>query len=197
MATSSVEFMRHSSVQIRGGAPDYQNYLCSCNNVNLIKVSSAFQSLGYRVAILRDDDVPPDADGEKALADAGGLVVMWQPGRKLEEELFHSIPAGAVGNLLARVLAKKDESVVDNRLKSASTNAVTLDSVRAELEASAVSGNSRAALGKAAGGKNNPWFKTVSAMEEIGRNVVGPAFNDSDAEFQKSLETLFDWAENG
>ena len=32
MATSSVEFMRHSSVQIRGGAPDYQNYLCSCNN---------------------------------------------------------------------------------------------------------------------------------------------------------------------
>ena len=164
---------------------------------NLIKVSSAFQSLGYRVAILRDDDVPPDADGEKALADAGGLVVMWQPGRKLEEELFHSIPAGAVGNLLARVLAKKDESVVDNHLKSASTNAVTLDSVRAELEASAVSGNSRAALGKAAGGKNNPWFKTVSAMEEIGRNVVGPAFNDSDAEFQKSLETLFDWAENG
>ena len=84
---------------------------------NLIKVSSAFQSLGYRVAILRDDDVPPDADGEKALADAGGLVVMWQPGRKLEEELFHSIPAGAVGNLLARVLAKKDESVVDNHLK--------------------------------------------------------------------------------
>ena len=30
VATSSVEFMRHSSVQIRGGAPDYQNYLCSC-----------------------------------------------------------------------------------------------------------------------------------------------------------------------
>ena len=27
------QFMRHSSVQIRGEAPDYQNYLCSCNNV--------------------------------------------------------------------------------------------------------------------------------------------------------------------
>ena len=25
--------MRHSSVQIRGEALDYQNYLCSCNNV--------------------------------------------------------------------------------------------------------------------------------------------------------------------
>ena len=36
MATSSVEFMRHSSVQIRGGARDYQNYLCSCNNVDPI-----------------------------------------------------------------------------------------------------------------------------------------------------------------
>ena len=39
MATSSVEFMRHSSVQIRGGAPDYQNYLCSCNNVHPNQVS--------------------------------------------------------------------------------------------------------------------------------------------------------------
>ena len=38
MATSSVEFMRHSSAQIRGGAPDYQNYLCSCNNVFLKEV---------------------------------------------------------------------------------------------------------------------------------------------------------------
>ena len=38
VATSSVEFMRHSSVQIRGGAPDYQNYLCSCNNVHPLPV---------------------------------------------------------------------------------------------------------------------------------------------------------------
>ena len=43
MATSSVEFMRHSSVQIRGGAPDYQNYLCSCNNVNLMVVGGVQQ----------------------------------------------------------------------------------------------------------------------------------------------------------
>ena len=44
MATSSVEFMRHSSVQIRGGAPDYQNYLCSCNNVGQVqeKLSGIF-----------------------------------------------------------------------------------------------------------------------------------------------------------
>lgn len=164
---------------------------------NLIKVADAFQSLAYRVAILRDDDVPPDAAGEKALTDAGGLVVMWQSGRKLEEELFHSIPVGAVGDLLNRVLASKDEGVVTNHLKSASTNAVTLDGVRAELVSGSLSEETRAALGKAAGGKNNPWFKTVSAMEEIGRNVVGPAFYNSDAEFQKSLKTLFDWAENG
>ena len=45
MATSSVEFMRHSSVQIRGGAPDYQNYLCSCNNVRLQKQLSKYSLL--------------------------------------------------------------------------------------------------------------------------------------------------------
>ena len=36
---AALEFMRHSSVQIRGGAPDYQNYLCSCNNVEKFVVS--------------------------------------------------------------------------------------------------------------------------------------------------------------
>ena len=44
MATSSVEFMRHSSVQIRGGAPDYQNYLCSCNNVCFHRVIDGFMA---------------------------------------------------------------------------------------------------------------------------------------------------------
>ena len=48
MATSSVEFMRHSSVQIRGGAPDYQNYLCSCNNVITDEqIMAAFKMAGH------------------------------------------------------------------------------------------------------------------------------------------------------
>ena len=37
--------MRHSSVQIRGGAPDYQNYLCSCNNVPLVQ---------HKLTLMRD-----------------------------------------------------------------------------------------------------------------------------------------------
>ena len=49
MATSSVEFMRHSSVQIRGGAPDYQNYLCSCNNVTPTQVGRALAQLGIEL----------------------------------------------------------------------------------------------------------------------------------------------------
>ena len=56
MATSSVEFMRHSSVQIRGGAPDYQNYLCSCNNVLFELISQRYE----RGATLITSNLPFD-----------------------------------------------------------------------------------------------------------------------------------------
>ena len=67
MATSSVEFMRHSSVQIRGGAPDYQNYLCSCNNVVHSKVSDLGLLAETAVAARRNLAV----DRIDAVADAG------------------------------------------------------------------------------------------------------------------------------
>jgi putative ATP-dependent endonuclease of OLD family len=72
-----------------------------------------------------------------------------------------------------------------------------LATVRAELALGAASMPARAALGKAAGGKNSPWFKSVSAMEEIGRDVVGPMFGTSDPIFQKIVNGLFAWATDG
>jgi hypothetical protein len=164
---------------------------------NLLKVAEAFSSLRYRVAILRDDDVKPNMVKEKAFADAGGLVTAWQPGRKLEEELFHSLPADAVNALLDLALTVKDQGVVNDQIKSASADTVTLASVRSELNGRAVSETARVALGKAAGGKNAPWFKNVSAMEEIGRKIVGPTFDDADPRFQEIVNEFFAWATDG
>jgi putative ATP-dependent endonuclease of the OLD family len=164
---------------------------------NLLKVGEAFQSLRYRVGILRDDDVQPEALKEEAFAGVGGVVIAWQRGRKLEEELFFSLSAEGVGALLDRALSVKDQEAINDQLKSASANVLNLASVHAELALGAVSMPARAALGKAAGGKNSPWFKSVSAMEEIGREVVGPMFGASDPIFQKIVNGLFAWATDG
>ena len=163
----------------------------------LLKVANTFLTLRYRVAILRDDDVPPDAVGEKSFADGGARVFLWQPGRGLEQELFHSLPEAAITGLVNRALAVKDEAVVRAQLTSASANAVTLDRVRAELAAGSLSAEAREALAKASSGKNAPWFKSVGAMEEIGRNVVGPALSEVDEDFRRIVGALFDWATDG
>lgn len=160
---------------------------------NLLKIAEAFHALQYRVAILRDDDVPPNADGELEFTKNGGKVFLWQPTRKLEVELFYSLPAAAILALLDKALSVKDEAVIDSQLQSASNNAVNLALVRAELARDDLSEVARIALGKASSGKNAPWFKSVTAMEEIGREIVGPFFAQADDKFKKIVSRLFDW----
>lgn len=46
--------------------------------------AAAFHSLGYRVAILRDDDTSPTAVVEADFAASGGKVIAWRQGRTLE-----------------------------------------------------------------------------------------------------------------
>ena len=52
--------------------------------------ASVFHALGYRVAILRDDDQKPDAALEAAFQGDGGKVVVAER-RTLEDELFASL----------------------------------------------------------------------------------------------------------
>ena len=68
MATSSVEFMRHSSVQISGGAPDYQNYLCSCNNVEIVE--DRYDAGSTLITSQLPIDAWHDVIGEPTFADA-------------------------------------------------------------------------------------------------------------------------------
>ena len=53
--------------------------------------AQAFHKLGYRVAVLRDDDKKPTAGVEKSFVDAGGRAFSWRHDRALEDELFASL----------------------------------------------------------------------------------------------------------
>lgn len=160
----------------------------------LLKIAGAFRILRYRVAIFRDDDVKPDPLKEKAFSDAGGTVFAWRDGRALEDELFLSLPEAAIGRLVDMAVEILDEDLVDAHLKSASGNARDLAAVRSELAAGDLSIVSRIALGRASRTKKASWFKNVTTMEEIGREIVGPFLGDADAGFQEIVARALRWA---
>lgn len=99
------------------------------------KRASAFHRLGYRVAILRDDDKQPSEGVEKVFTDQGGVVSSWRDGRVLEDELFQSLPTAAVGRMIDYAVELHGDELIDQHIKSATKNAMDLEAVRAELAA--------------------------------------------------------------
>ena len=92
----------------------------------------AFLKLGYRVAVLRDDDKKPTAGVEKAFTDAGGVAVSWRQDRALEDELFISLPDAAVTKMLDYAIELYGDSLIDDHVKSATQSTKMLASVQAE-----------------------------------------------------------------
>lgn len=138
----------------------------------MLKRASAFVALGYRTALLRDDDKRPDP-AEEAVFELSGAVFKWQEGRKIEAEIFASVPSDAAIALLDLALEDLDQQVLDAQLSSASGNKVSIASIRNEALAGELGPISREALGEASG-KKSGWFKTVGAMERAAREIIGP-----------------------
>lgn len=159
--------------------------------------ASAFCSLGYRTAVVRDDDKPPTEELEAAFIDQGGKVVAWGQGRALEDELFQSLSQDVVVKLIDRAIELHGEELIREHIRSSSEGAKDLDGIRFELLDEGVSQESRQVLGKAAKGKKAAWFKTVTRMEDIARDLVGPALANADPAFVDRVNELFAWASNG
>jgi putative ATP-dependent endonuclease of the OLD family len=161
--------------------------------------ADAFHKLGYRVAVLRDDDKKPTAGAEKAFTDAGGAAFAWRQDRALEDELFSSLTEAAVGKMLDFAIELHGEALIDDHIKSVTNGAKTLKAVRTEPLIGDLSAETRIILGKAARTKKAGWFKSVSWMEEVAREIVGPdlAGEGVDEGFCAILIDLFAWAAHG
>ena len=165
----------------------------------VVRTARVFQELGYRIAILRDDDVSP-GPGEDDLIASGGSVFMWRLGHALEDELFHSLPPFALAKLLEFAVEWRGEQAVNDQIRNHSGNAFDLKTAQTCAASGDVSPELRRALGFAsrkAKKERQNWFKTVSAMEEIAREVVGPAFRDADQEFRQVVKELIAWLRDG
>ncbi len=156
--------------------------------------AGALQALGYRAAVIRDDDKKPTEAVETAFKNAGGEVVAWRNGRALEDELFLSLTDRAVGKLIDYAIELHGEALIDENIKSVSQNTTNLEGIQLDGMLDLLSAESRAILGRAARTRYRGWFKSVTCMEEVARGIVGPDLAGSDNGFRAIVESIFVWA---
>jgi putative ATP-dependent endonuclease of OLD family len=159
---------------------------------NMLPRAQAFLTLGYRTALLRDDDKPPKTGTEVDFQLEGGTIFKWREGKKIEVEIFDSIPWEAAKPLIDLALEGSEEAVINDQLRSASVNAVNLHSIAKELTAETLSSDARRALGIASG-KKSGWFKTVGAMERVAREIIAPRAATIDPEFRATVNSIRKW----
>lgn len=147
----------------------------------------AFQAIGCKTAILRDDDVQPDAQQEESFKKQGGIIFRWENGRATEDELFENLSDNAVQMLIKKACLFHGSDEIDEHIKSASLGKCDLGKCRNEFKS-----DFRPILAKASKGKKSAWFKSVSFMEKVAQEVIGP-----DRELKPStsmvLNGIFKW----
>ena len=156
----------------------------------------AFQALGYRVVAMRDSDVQHTPELEKQFTEGGGQAFRWRDGRALEDELFLTVGPAGITRLVDLAVAAKEESLINDHIKTASKNAKDLVAIRADCVAG-ISAESRAILGRAAQlGKG--WFKSVGLMEQAAREIIGPDFGTAADQFiGQFMDSVFKWIMDG
>lgn len=183
--------LKHPSFFALGGA--YVNAGGSTADLCLER-GLVLRGLGYRVMVLIDADKPPSPALVAKLTAAGGDLLTWRTGRALEDELFMSLPVAAVDTLVMYAIERMGREVVEEHIKSKSEGKRTLESIETERAAmGAYLVPTRELLGRAARVSRNGWFKNVSAYQHIGRTIVGPHAQTSEAGFLTLLNSLWAW----
>jgi putative ATP-dependent endonuclease of the OLD family len=151
--------------------------------------ANALAMLGYRVAVLRDDDVQPDAGEEGTFDLMGGDLFKWAAGQALEQALFTGVSDDAVHLLLERAIDIHGEELIAAHIDAASSGIMSLEDCRGP-----VTDLIRTTLADAAKSKKNSWFKTVSWMEEAARDIIGPDLPNARSAFRAGIEAVFTWS---
>jgi putative ATP-dependent endonuclease of OLD family len=151
----------------------------------------AFAELGYETAIVRDSDLTPNSELEDDYEATGGSVTSWRQGRKLEQELFHSVSDQCVADLIGYAVELHGEDLVAAHIASASRGRTSISAIRAELADDELSDESRVHLGNASSQRRAGWFKSVTWMEYVAHRIVGPDLEFVEAGFAELIEGIF------
>jgi putative ATP-dependent endonuclease of the OLD family len=159
-----------------------------------IKQASVLLGLGYRVMAFIDNDKEPTKEIVDAFVEKGGELVMWRKGFSLEDELFRSLPDNAINALIDRAKELTEEGLVAKHIETRSQGKVKLVDIEAEFLINGFTQDSKVLLGQAARIPKAGWFKSISKMEGISRDIVGPHLDQCETHFKDTLNGIFDWA---
>jgi len=180
VANGKISFTAQNAAIIDGGGE------------NVFMRARAFQLLGYRTAVLHDSDKIPTPDIKAAIEAAGGPTYAWRQGCSLEEEMFLALPETTALKMLEYAVDRRGEQAIDAQIRSTSGAKHSLATCRASLTVEA-----RSVLGKASKAKTSGWYKTVTDMEVVARDIVGPGAKGSAASLTKPINDLLGWIANG
>lgn len=180
VANGKVSFTAQNAAIVDGGGE------------NVFKRARAFQMLGYRTAVLHDSDQIPTPDIKAEFEKGGGPTYAWRPGCALEEELFLALPEATVQRMLEYAVSRRGEKAIDDQIRSASGAKHSLASCQAGLTVEA-----REILGKVSKAKLSGWYKTLTDMEAVGRDIIAPGAKGADASLIVPLNSLLGWIADG
>ena len=163
------------------------------NGSNTFDAATNLYHLGFPTAVFCDSDV--DYEQEKSSAREAGIAVFdCDEGLAVEDELFQNLSDESVENLLDLAVEFWSEELIDAHIKSASENNLDLASVKAACFLGLEDAH-RDALSRASQAKKNSWFKSVSRMQRVAYEVVGPAMFQNSNLFPHFGE-VFLWAKD-
>jgi putative ATP-dependent endonuclease of the OLD family len=156
--------------------------------------ATVFQSLGYKVLVLRDDDEKPTPEVETAFVARGGEFMTWSDGFALEDELFACVPASCAQKMLAYAVELHGQQRIEGHLTNTSGDSSAYAKVSLQVATNSLSDESRTLLGKASRVRRAGWFKSISWMETVARDMIFPDWQSLRPAFQKQFMDLHCWA---
>jgi putative ATP-dependent endonuclease of OLD family len=168
---------------------------------HILQKAGVFAQWGYTTLAFLDSDVLID-DFDIQVAESKGVDVRtWDSNLALEEALFKLLPSYAIDALITLAIELNSEALVGGALEAVSAGNFTITKVMSLISGdTAYSDDERLLLGKAAklttrDTKISPgrkgWFKSISKMERVGADVLGPHLADSDRTLQDVMQALF------
>lgn len=156
--------------------------------------ATVFQTLGYKVLVLRDDDDKPTPEVEKAFVEQGGKFMTWSDGFALEDELFASVPESCAQKMLAFAVELHGQQRIEGHLTNSSGESTAYAKVSFQIARGSLTPESRALLGRASRTRKAGWFKSISWMEAVARDMIFPEWQSLRHAFQQRFLELHDWA---
>lgn len=155
---------------------------------SMFKRAKVFRELGYPVAIFKDSD--KNDEQQTHITEANQLAISmfeWNHNYATEHAIFFCCPLDMIPQLLAFAVERKNSDAINAHIMSASQQQLNLT-----LCLDGPQETHRLILANAA--KNKGWYKDITPMEELAKNLFWPNKERFHTVFTSTLQNLLNWA---